>query len=507
MKIKAISFLTIILVLNNLPAFSQASSQLVNTARKSNEREIIKEYLQFLSIPNVTNDTPNILKNVDFIKQMLSKRGIPSTIINTKGNPVVYGEIKAPGATKTIIFYAHYDGQPVNVKQWHQGLEPFKPVFITAPFEQNGKIVSYNEGDTVSEHWRISGRGSADDKAGIMMILNAYDALLKAGGKPSVNIKLFFEGEEEKGSPNLEELLATNRLLLTSDAWVIIDGPRHPTGKKLLSFGVRGDVNMRLTIYGPKRPLHSGNFGNWAPNPGQWLASLLAGMKDDHGHVLIKGFYDDVKPFSLAEMNAINKIPKVEQLLQAELLINDPDGERKPFIQLLNEPSLNINGMQSGNVGEMASNQIPPKAEAVLDLRLVPGNDYLRQIEKVTAYIRSKGYFIVDHEPTTEEKLQHPRVIKITHDAGYNAQRTPLDLPIAQNIASAIQTTIDYPLLLIPGTGGSLPLYIFEKQLHANLVTLPLVNYDNNQHAENENMRIDYLWEGIVTIAAVMQMK
>ena len=487
---------------------AQISTSKITAFRKSNEQNIIKEYLQFVGIPNETSDTANINRNAAYVSMMLQKRGIKTSLLYPSvGNPVVFGEVKVPGAVKTIIFYAHYDGQPVNPKQWSKGLKPFEPVFITAPIEQGGSIVSYNDGDPVNDTWRLSGRASADDKAGVMCIINAYDAIIKNGGQPTCNIKFFFEGEEEKGSPHIAEILKLNKQSLSSDLWIICDGARHPTGKKILSFGVRGDVNMFLTIYGPQRPLHSGNFGNWAPNPGQWMVQLLAGMKDDNGRVKIKGFYDDAIPLTKQELTAISKMPPVESGLRNELGIAKPDGNGQSFMILLNEPSLNINGIQSGNVGSMASNVIPAKAEAVLDLRLVPGNDVDRQMKKVVDHIRSKGYYVIDHEPTHEDRIQHTRIIKITNEFGYNAQRTSMELPIAKEVAAAIQTTINYPLILIPGTGGSLPLFIFEKVLGAKVITLPLVNYDNNQHAENENVRLDYLWEGIETVAAVMQLK
>jgi acetylornithine deacetylase/succinyl-diaminopimelate desuccinylase-like protein len=210
-------------------------------------------------------------------------------------NPVVFGEIKVPGAKYTLSFYAHYDGQPVNPAKWTGGLQPFEPLFIDKPVEQGGKIISVS--GNISPEYRLAGRGSADDKAGVMTILNAYDALMKTGVTLTHNIKFFFEGEEELGSTHLDEIFKKNKEKLQTDLWVIIDGPRHVSGKKMISFGVRGDVNMNLTVYGPKRPLHSGNYGNWAPNPALSLVQLLASMKDDKGHILVEGYYDDVIPF------------------------------------------------------------------------------------------------------------------------------------------------------------------------------------------------------------------
>jgi acetylornithine deacetylase/succinyl-diaminopimelate desuccinylase-like protein len=489
-------------------SFSQTVQQNVNRFRKDNESKIIDEYVKFVSIPNVTKDTSNILRNAAFIKMMMEQRGIKAVFLDgttPKVNPVVFGEVKVPGAKYTLSFYAHYDGQPVNPAKWTGGLEPFKPVFIDKPIEQGGKIISVTE--NISENFRLAGRGSADDKAGVMTILNAYDALVKTSTSLKHNIKFFFEGEEELGSTHLDEIFKKHKDKLQTDLWVIIDGPRHVSGKKMISFGVRGDVNMNLTVYGPKRPLHSGNYGNWAPNPALSLVQLLASMKDDKGNILVEGYYDDVIPLLPSEKEALTKIPNIEETLKNELGIATPEGGGRSFLELLHLPTLNINGIRSADVGELAANIIPTKAEATLDLRLVLGNEVDKQISKVVKHVEKNGFHVIDHEPTDEERLKYGKLIKITSGIGYPAQRTPFDLPIAQSMVKAVQSTVDYPIVLLPSMGGSLPLYLFEKTLNAKLITVPVVNYDNNQHAENENVQLKFLWEGIETIAAIMRMQ
>ena len=488
--------------------FSQSTQQKVNQFRKDNESRIIDEYLKFLSIPNVSRDTPNILRNAAFIKMMMEQRGIKTVYLDgTAPNttPVVFGEVNVPGAKTTLSFYAHYDGQPVNPAKWTGGLEPFKPVFIDKAIEQGGKIIS--SPGSISPDWRLTGRGSADDKAGVMTILNAYEALVKTGVPLKHNIKFFFEGEEEIGSIHLDEIFRKNKGKLDTDLWIIVDGPRHVSGKKMISFGVRGDVNMNLTVYGPKRPLHSGNYGNWAPNPALSLVRLLASMKDDDGNILIDGYYDDVVPLSASEKEALKKIPDIEESLKKELGIMKPEGSGKSFLELLHLPTLNINGIKSADVGDLAANVIPTKAEATLDLRLVLGNEVDKQINKVKRHIGKKGFHIIDHEPTDEERARYAKLIKITQGSGYPAQRTSFDLPIAKSLIKAVQATIDYPLVLMPSMGGSLPLYLFERTLQAKVITVPVVNYDNNQHAENENVQLKFLWEGIETLAAIMIMQ
>jgi len=491
-----------------LISIAQTVQQKVNQYRKENESKIIDEYVKFVAIPNVTKDTSNIRHNAEFIKMMMEQRGIKAEFLDgttPNVNPVVFGEIKVPGAKYTLSFYAHYDGQPVNPAKWTGGLQPFEPVFIDKPIEQGGKIISV--AGNISPEFRLAGRGSADDKAGVMTILNAYNALVKTGVALTHNIKFFFEGEEELGSTHLDEIFKKNKEKLQTDLWVIIDGPRHVSGKKMISFGVRGDVNMNLTVYGPKRPLHSGNYGNWAPNPALSLVQLLASMKDEKGNVLVQGYYDDVIPLSLSEREALAKIPNIEETLKKELGIAEPEGNGKSFFELLHLPTLNINGIKSADVGELGANIIPTKAEAMLDLRLVSGNEVDKQINKVISHIEKNGFHVIDHEPSDEERLKYARLIKLTRSIGYPAQRTAFDLPIAQSMVKAVQSTVDYPVILLPSMGGSLPLYLFEKTLNAKVITVPVVNYDNNQHAENENVQLKFLWEGIETIAAIMMMK
>jgi acetylornithine deacetylase/succinyl-diaminopimelate desuccinylase-like protein len=271
---------------------------------------------------------------------------------------------------------------------------------------------------------------------------------------------------------------------------------------------VRGDAHLDITVYASKRPLHSGHYGNWAPNPALMLAKLLVSMKDDQGRVTVKGFYDDVIPLTAAEKKALQEVPSVDEQMKRELGIITTEYTGKPLVEAINLPSLNINGMQSGNVGKMASNQIPTTATAVLDLRVVPGNDWQKQQQKVIDHIRGQGYYVSDHEPTDEERMKYAKIIKIIPgNDGYNAQRTSMDLPIAQHVINAVKSTTREQVVLLPTMGGSLPLFLIEKHLKAKTITVPIANHDNNQHAENENIRLQNLWNGIETMAALMMMK
>jgi acetylornithine deacetylase/succinyl-diaminopimelate desuccinylase-like protein len=474
--------------------------------------KIVREFASFLALPNIAHDTAHIKKNAAFIMDMMTQRGIKNVQLLAPATagapPAVYGEVKVPGATQTLIFYAHYDGQPVNPAQWAKGLEPFQPRLYTGAIDKNGTNIPFPTDGKYQPDWRIYARSASDDKAGVFTIINAYEALTKSGLQPTSNLKFFFEGEEEAGSPHLDQILEKHKALLSSDLWIICDGPVHQSGKKQIVFGVRGDAHIDLTVYGPRRPLHSGHYGNWAPNPALMLASLLASMKDEAGRVTIKGFYDDVIPLSTTEQKAMHEVPSVEEQMKKELGLSAIEMPGVLLGEAISQPSLNINGMQSGNVGKMASNQIPTYATAVLDLRLVLGNDWQRQQQKVVDHIRAQGYHVIDHDPTDAERATYAKLAKVLPgNDGYNAQRTSMDLPIARKVIKAVQTTTSTPLVLQPTSGGSLPLYLFEKYLGAQTITVPIANHDNNQHAENENIRLGNLFEGLETMSAVMRMR
>jgi len=492
-----------------------AQSPRVLTIRKygnQNAGNIINEFSTFLSLPNVAADPAGQQKNAAFIMEMMNRRGIQKVQLlnaSTPGvPPVVYGEVIVPGAKQTFIFYAHYDGQPVNPAQWAKELDPFQPKLFSNALDKDGTPISFPANGKYNNEWRIYGRSASDDKAGVVAILDAYDAINKMGLVPGCNLKFFFEGEEEAGSPHLDEILEKYKSLLQSDLWVICDGPVHQSGKKQIVFGVRGDTHLDLTVYASKRPLHSGHYGNWAPNPAMMLAKLLASMKDENGRVTIKGFYDDVIPLSPSEKKALDEVPSVDEQMKKELGISAIEMPGVTLSEAINQPSLNINGMQSGNVGKMASNQIPTYATAVLDLRLVLGNDWKRQQQKVIDHIKAQGYYITENEPTDEERTKYAKIIKvISGQDGMNAQRTSMDLPIIQKVIAAVKATSKDQIVLQPTMGGSLPLFLFEKYLQAKTITVPIANHDNNQHAENENIRIGNLFDGIETMGSLMMIK
>ncbi|HEX8442198.1 MAG TPA: M20/M25/M40 family metallo-hydrolase [Allosphingosinicella sp.] len=469
---------------------------------------ILREYLDLLAIPNIASDTANIRRNADRLLQMMAKRGLSPRLLEADDvavPPAVYGEWLVPGATRTFVIYAHYDGQPVTPSDW-KSTQPFVPVLRTARLDRPGKLIPLPaEGAAIDPEWRIYARSASDDKLGVMAILAAVDALRAQGQRPAFNVKIFLEGEEEAGSPNLRSVLTKHAATLKSDGWVIVDGPAHPSGARQVVLGVRGDVNLDIVVHGPARPLHSGHYGNWAPNPAMMLSRLLASMKDENGRVTITGFYDDVAPLGRAERQAIAVVPSADAQLREDLGLATTEGGGRSLLDLIHEPSLNINGIRSADVGEKARNVIPTTASATLDLRLVKGNDHKRQVARVIEHIKRQGFTVLDREPTMEERRRFAKIATAIPQSGYNAERTELAHPLAQSVIAAVKGSGD--AVVLPTLGGSLPLYLLSETLGAPSVTLSLANHDNNQHAEDENLRIGNLWGAIETLAAVMRMK
>jgi acetylornithine deacetylase/succinyl-diaminopimelate desuccinylase-like protein len=506
LKLRFVSILLLVFA-NQVFAQSSPAASAARAYRQAHEHEIISEFVNLLSIPNVASDAPNIRRNAEAILRMLEKRGVKTRLLEVpEAPPVVYGEINAPGATRTLIFYVHYDGQPVEPAKWVGG-DPFRPILRSASLEAGGRDIPFlAEGQKFDPEWRLYARSTGDDKAPIIAICAALDAMREKGLTPRANIKFFFEGEEEAGSPHLEKIVEKYRDLLKADAWLICDGPVDQTRRQQIYFGARGVTGLEVTVYGSRRELHSGHYGAWAPNPALMLAKLLASMKDDDGRVLIKGFYDGVEPLSETERRAFAEAPDNDAMLRRELGIAWTEGAGKRLIELINLPSLNIRGFLSSSVGATARNVIPSTAMASIDIRLVKGLDHRRAVDLVIEHIRAQGYHVVDADPDEATRLKHPKIAKVVRQGGYNASKTSMDLPISQTIIAAVESAHG-KVIKMPTLGGSVPLYIFTDNLKTPCIGVPIANHDNNQHSANENIRLQNLWDGIETMAALLAMK
>src|SRR5229473_151515 len=477
----------------------------VRNYRLNNEDRIVRELTEFLAIPNVASDTQNIQKNATHLVEMLEARGIETHLLPISGRgPVVFGKLNVSDAKRTVIFYAHYDGQPVDPAAWTDG-KPFEPALRTDAIEAGGKRIPFpeNHPGTYNDNWRIYARSSSDDKSPIVALLAAIDALRAQRIPLGVNLKVIFEGEEEAGSTNLQRTLDLHKNLLGADLLITADGPVHQSGRPLVFFGNRGDIGIDITVYGPVRALHSGHYGNWAPNPAMELSRLLASMKDADGRVLIEGYYDDVIPLGEVEKKALAEMPDNDGELERELGIAKPEGGGKKLVELIMEPSLNVRGLRSAYVGEQAQNVVPDRAEASLEARLVKGEDPKQKFEQIVAFIAKQGFLVLDREPTMEERRAHPRIAKVVYEGGYWASRTPMDLPMSKAVVEVVRGAAGKDTVIMPSTGGSVPMYIFE-DLGLQWVGVPIVNYDNHQHSSDENLRLGQFWRGMEIYGAIL---
>jgi acetylornithine deacetylase/succinyl-diaminopimelate desuccinylase-like protein len=478
-------------------ADAAAIAQQTNAWRAQHEREILAEFCDLLAIPNLASDAPNIQRNAASIRALCEKRGLTTQLLSLEGvPPIVLADLRVPNARRTIAFYAHYDGQPVDVAGWKS--DPWQPVMR----DSAGLDIEWRKAQSIDPEWRLYARSAGDDKTPIIGMLAALDALGAGGLKPSVNLRFVFEGEEEAGSPHLSAYLAKYPDVLRPDAWILCDGPVHQSRRMELFFGARGTVDLELTVYGPVKGLHDGHYGNWVANPIVRLTHLIDSMRDGDGHILIKGFYDDVKPSTEAERTAVAKIPNVEADLRREFQIAANEGSGKSLNELLMLPALNVRGFESGHVGAQASNAIQTEARASIDFRLVPDEtpDSIKPL--VERHIEAQGYTIVRDTPDVSLRLKHPKIVKLEWGAGYPPARTKLDLPLSREVATIMSSAGHDPIRL-PTVGGSIPMYLFQRPNDTPVIGLPIANHDDNQHAADENLRLQNLWDGIEVYAAL----
>jgi acetylornithine deacetylase/succinyl-diaminopimelate desuccinylase-like protein len=412
-------------------------------------------------------------------------------------------------AAKTILFYMHFDGQPVVPAQWAQK-SPWTPVLKRATGRnatssdpaQSWEAIDEKllTGDRVDPDWRIFARSSSDDKAPIMMFLTAFDVLKAASLDPAINVKVLLDSEEEKGSPSIGTVVKAHKELLRADGIVIHDGPMHASNRPTIIFGNRGNTIVQLVVYGPKSNLHSGHYGNYVPNPAQRLAALLASMKDEDGRVTVAGYYEGVK-LSEAERSIMRAVPDDEEALRKRVGIARPEQVGRNLQEALQYPSLNIRGMEAAAVGEKGANILPSKAVAELDLRTTPGASASYLVGLLEKHIRDRGWYLTAGEPSDEERAQHDKIASLTVGRGSDAAFTDLNSPLGAWVQASLARSFakdgkPAETVRIRMMGGSVPTDKLVEAMGLPFVIVPLVNADNNQHSFDENVRIGHLFDG-----------
>ncbi len=457
---------------------------------------------ELLSIPNDAFFPEDIEKNVQWCEQAFGTRGFKTTRIETPTVPLLLAERKHANAEKTVLIYLQIDGQPVDPSRWFQE-DPFQPVLKAQNDRGEWEIIPWERIEDYDDEMRVFARAASDAKGPVAMFLAALDAARAEGITPNYNIKIIMDFEEEMGSPRLPAAVTANQDLLESDMLIIFDGPRHITNRPTLTFGARGIATIQLTTYGPIVPQHSGHFGNYAPNPAFKLAKLLASMKDDRGRVLIPGFYDGIT-IDPATEKILRAVPDDEAQIKDRLQLAEVDLVGDYYQEAIQYPSLNVRGMQSGWINEKVRTIVPAWARAEIDVRLVLESDPERLIDLVKWWIVDQGYYVIDREPTAEERKMYPKIATFTSKISYQSFRTEFDSEVGLWLTGALERAFGQEPIRIRNSGGSIPISPFVNTLGIPAVTVPTVNRDNNQHSPNENLRLGNYREGIKTMIAIL---
>lgn len=465
------------------------------------------DYLHFLTLPNISvGSGAGLDANAAWLQQALARRQFAVKVLPNKGKPLLVAERPIDPARKTILFYLHFDGQPVIPNQWAQA-SPFQPVVKQRDASGVWQIVDSKLllRPDFDPELRVFGRSSSDDKGPIMMLLTALDMLDARKLTPAVNVRLLLDAEEEIGSPSLPEAVQQAGTALQADALVIVDAATHPSGRPTAMFGNRGALSATLTVYGPNAPLHSGHYGNYVPNPAHRLARLLAAMKDDTGRVTITGYYARTQ-LSAEERQLLADSNLDETALRRRVGIASTDTVGSNYMESIQYPSLNIRGMAAADIGDKAANIIPKDAVAELDLRTTAesDSDYLAGL--LRNFIIAQGYTVLDHAPDAAERTAHPKLARLDFGLPSAGARQAMDTPIRywveRALASAYPAT--QPPILMRASGGTVPTHEITEPLRLPFVLVPLVNPDNNQHTFDENLRMGNYLTGVRSLLGLL---
>ena len=437
----------------------------------ANRARFLEELKDFLRIPSISNNPANkkdVQNCADYLQKQLKQIGMKNVqTFPTEGHPIVYGEwLDAPGQP-TVLFYGHYDVQPVDpIDLWISG--PFDPTV------RDGEIYA---------------RGSADDKGQVLMNLKAVEAHLSAGGRLPVNVKFLVEGEEEVGSLNLDHFIAQHQELLQADVVLISDTPMFDRGLPSICYGLRGLTYFQIDLQGSESDLHSGSFGGVVINPNFALAQLISRLKDDQGRVLIPGFYDDVVPMSPKEKLELDRLPFDEEKYRRDLGAPQLFGEAGYGVleRIWVRPTLEINGICGGFVGEGAKTVIPAKSMAKISMRLVPNQDPDKIANLFENHVR---------------QIVPPSVkMTVTRMHGGKAWVAPIDHPAIQAASRAFEQGFGKKPVFVR-EGGSIPVVAtFAELLGLPSVLMGIGLPDENAHAPNEKLDLFNFQQGIVSSA------
>jgi acetylornithine deacetylase/succinyl-diaminopimelate desuccinylase-like protein len=460
---------------------------------------------ELLAIPNYAKDIPNINKNIDWCDDKLQSFGFETERLPTETIPLLLGSILVDASLPTAMFYFHIDGQPVDPQFWYQD-SPYNPA-LKEQREGEGWVEMDWENlsnPVLNPEWRIFARSSSDDKSPFVMFIAALQQLVDEKLKLPYNLKIILDFEEEIGSPRLAGAVNDFKEKLNSDFLIIFDGPRHISNEPTITYGARGITTISLKVFGPTFPLHSGHYGNYAPNPALRLSQLLASMKDENGRVTIEGYYDHINLTDNVK-EILSKVPDDENEFKVKLGIGSTDKVGNNYQEALQYPSLNIRGLSSGWTGDESRTIVPATALAEIDIRLVLESDPQRIVDLVKKHIQKQGYLILDRKPDSRERVLNAKICQFTNNRAYKAFRTDLDSPLGKWVYHSVKNTFQKEPIRLRTFGGSVPISPFISALKIPAVIVPLVNSDNNQHSPNENLKLVNFFDGVKTFHGLLR--
>ncbi|HEY0895628.1 MAG TPA: M20/M25/M40 family metallo-hydrolase, partial [Sphingobacteriaceae bacterium] len=417
----------------------------------------LNELCAFGAIRNNVFDAADILNNAAYLEKLLKREGFRVEVWDTpSGKPYVFAELISDANAPTFLFYSHFDGVPVDQTLWSS--PAYSPIFKNS----RGNTGSVLDALAHPGLYRLYGRSVADSKNAIISLLAALSSLRAGGVKPGINIKLLLDGEEELESPHLRTTVMDHREQLIADLVISASGETHQSGLPTIAFGVRGILMVDLILHTATTDMHSGHFGNFAPNAAFMLAKLLADMKDESGRVLIPGFYSGASPLTEAEKLAIRSVPRIEQEIMDQFGIRRQE-TAGTLQELINQPTFNVRGFQSGYVGEKASNIIPATAEAALDIRLVDGMDPDEIYSAFISYVRARGFHVTETVPTPEELRTHGPVLQLKRKGSFRATKTNMQAALPAKVWSVVEGSTDESWVAEPTEGGSLNFAVFRE--------------------------------------------
>lgn len=486
-----------------MAAAQTPSGEMIESLTEKHLRSSFPLLRDLLSIPSDAHFPEHVVANVSWMTDAFESRGFETTKLDTGGPPLLLAERAVDGAARTVLIYLQVDGQPVDPSKWNQE-SPYKPVLKERRDDAWAEIDWSNLEGEIDPEWRVFARAASDSKGPIAMFLTALDILEREGLSQTHNVKVIMDFEEELGSPHLPAAVEKYKDQLEADMLLIYDGPRHTSNRPTLVFGARGIATVSLTVFGPRRPQHSGTYGNYAPNPAVRLAQLVGGMEDADGRVTIPGFYDGITLTD--EVKAIiNSVPDDEPAIRRSIGFKTPDAVAPTYQESIQYPSMSVLGLESGWVGTQTRTAIPASATAELDIRLVLESNPERLVGLVRRHIEDRGYHVIaGDEPTEEERQTHNRLISFDYEVSYAAFRTPLNSPAGDWAERALVRAFGEKPIKIRTGGGSIPISPFVKSLGLPAILVPAVFIDNNQHSPNENLRLGNYIDGIRAYLAIL---